>query len=422
MPYYIANAKAHYGLEIENITGPCTVIPYTNPLTTDYIRDLIATFTSNDDVWSPEFLGTVVFDSSPRNAQPAEDAINLLRERGTRNFSFRPESAAHQPLSWGPYWLKNAALHRVFRLCHDDVDAFVMSTVPSEEKPFEYRQLGVAIHGEFNPASLSIAVPSRMYYKRSTEFPLAGLRIAVKDNTDLQGVRTGASSRSYTRLYGPCKETAPAVRKLLELGAIVVGKTKTTQFGDTEWPTADWVDFHAPFSPRADGYQSPSGSSAGSGAAMAAYEWLDFATGTDGCGSLRAPAAVEGLFLLRPSHGLTSTKGIIPWGAEFDTFGGLARDIAVLERITLVLSDPQPPYARPHKPKKIFYPTDFWPVAEESQQTVFNNFITKLERYTGAKCVPINLDDNWKNNNPIGTTKSLASYFHNTLPWTYAQT
>ena len=111
-----------------------------------------------------------------------------------------------------------------------------------------------------------------MYYKRRVGNSLAGLRIAVKDNTDLQGVRTGASSRSYTRPCGPSKDTAPAVRRLLELGAIVVGKTKTTQFGDTEWPTGDWVDFHAPLSPLADGYQSPSGSSAGSGAAMAAFD------------------------------------------------------------------------------------------------------------------------------------------------------
>ena len=422
VPYYVANAKSHAGSENDNVTGPCTVIPYMTPLTTDYIRDVIATFISEDDVWSPGFLDTVVFDHSPANAKPAEDVVNLLSERGTRNIRFRPECTANQPLSWGPYWLENAVLHKVFRLYSDDVDAFVLSTVPSEENSLEYRQLGVAVHGESSPVSLSIAVPSRMYYKRCAKFPLAGMRIAVKDNTDVQGVRTGASSRSYTRLYGPSRDTAPAVRKLLELGAIVVGKTKTTQFGDTEWPTADWVDFHAPFSPRADGYQSPSGSSAGSGAAMAAFEWLDFATGTDGCGSIRAPAAVGGLFSLRPSHGVTSTKGIIPWGAEFDTFGGLARDVAVLETISRLLYSCQSPHAQLHKPRKIFYPSDFWPVAEESQQNLFNSFIARLEGYTDTKCVPINLDDNWKENNPVGTNKSLAEYFNNTLPWAYAKT
>ncbi|CAO1597918.1 hypothetical protein XANCAGTX0491_001707 [Xanthoria calcicola] len=239
---------------------------------------------------------------------------------------------------------------------------------------------------------------------------------------DLQGVRTGGSSRGYTRLYRPSNQTAPAVRKLLELGAVIVGKTKTTQFADTEWPTADWVDFHAPFSPRADGYQSPSGSSAGSGAAMAAFEWLDFATRTDGCGSLRSPAAVEGLFSLRPSHGVTSMEGIIPWGAEFDTFGGLARDAAILETISRVLYDFHSSDACTRKPRKILYPSDFWPVAQESQQTLFDVFIARLETYTGTKCLPINLADNWRENNPVGTDKSLTEYFNSTLPWAYAKT
>lgn len=68
-----------------------------------------------------------------------------------------------------------------------------------------------------------------------------------------------------------------------------MGKTKTTQFADTEFPTGDWVDYHCPFNPRADGYQSPSGSSAGSGAAEAAYEWLDYAIGSD-CNLPQAPS------------------------------------------------------------------------------------------------------------------------------------
>lgn len=332
------------------------------------------------------------------------------------------QCAAVQHLPWGPYWLEDQNVRRVSRLYPDEIDAFIMSTVPYRKNHFEYRPLGVAVHGEFNPASLSVAVPSRLYYKRSANLPLAGLRIAVKDNTDLQGVRTGASSRSYTRLYGPSKETAPAVRRLLELGAVVVGKTKTTQFADTEWATADWIDFHAPFSPRADDYQSTSGSSAGSGAAIAAFDWLDFATGTDGCGSLRSPAAAEGLFAIRPSHGLASVERIIPWGSEFDIFGGFTRDIAILETISHVLYTSQFAEACTSKPKKILYPTDFWPVAQEDQQTLFYEFIAKFEIYTDTKCVPISLADNWRENNPLGTDKSLAEYFNNTLPWAYATT
>ena len=136
VPYYISNADIKSGLENDSITGPCTVIPYMDPTTTDYVRDIIAAFSSEDDVWSSGFLDTVVFDRSPSNAQPAEDVLNL-REHGTRNVSFRREFVGGQQLSWGPYWLENKLLHKVSRLYSDDVDAFVMSTVPSEGDPFE---------------------------------------------------------------------------------------------------------------------------------------------------------------------------------------------------------------------------------------------------------------------------------------------
>jgi Asp-tRNA(Asn)/Glu-tRNA(Gln) amidotransferase A subunit family amidase len=98
---------------------------------------------------------------------------------------------------------------------------------------------------------------------------------------DLSGLRTGGSSRAYTELHGPRTENADVVQKILELGFIVVGKLKTTQFADSEWPTSDYVDYHAPFNPRADGYQTTSGSSCGSAAAVASYGWLDFTLGTD---------------------------------------------------------------------------------------------------------------------------------------------
>lgn len=54
-----------------------------------------------------------------------------------------------------------------------------------------------------------------------------------------------------------------------------------SQFADAEDPTGDFIDFHAPFNPRGDGYRSPGGSSFGAGAAAGAYGWLDFAVGTD---------------------------------------------------------------------------------------------------------------------------------------------
>jgi len=66
----------------------------------------------------------------------------------------------------------------------------------------------------------------------------------------------------------------------IDLGGVIVGKFKTAQFaaGENPW---NWIDVHYPFNPRGDGYLTCSGSSSGGGCAIAAYDWLDFAVGTE---------------------------------------------------------------------------------------------------------------------------------------------
>ena len=186
--------------------------------------------------------------------------------------------------------------------------------------------------------------------------------------------------------------------------------------------TGDWVDFHPPFTPRADAYQSPSGSSAGSGAAVAAYDWLDVATRTDSCGSLRSPVAVEGLFTMRPSHGFTSVEGIMPWGSDFDTFGVLARGVDSFISLSRSLYGAPGFQSSGRLLRQLIYPLDCWPVQHAESQASFQSFISKLEAYIGVKCTAVRLTDLWENTNPVGTNESLAKYFHSTLPWTYAPT
>ena len=85
------------------------------------------------------------------------------------------------------------------------------------------------------------------------------------------------SSKAWLELYPAVGETALYVKKLLDLGAVIVGKTKTTQFATA----VEWIDFQSPTNPRGDGYQDPSGSSAGAAASLAGYPWLDYAVGGD---------------------------------------------------------------------------------------------------------------------------------------------
>jgi Asp-tRNA(Asn)/Glu-tRNA(Gln) amidotransferase A subunit family amidase len=110
--------------------------------------------------------------------------------------------------------------------------------------------------------------------------PLANLRVAVKDIFQIRGIRTSLSNRAYYELYPPATETAECVKLLIQGGANIVGTTKLASFAATEEPI-ECVVFQAPLNPRADGYQSPAGSSSGSSAAIASYPWLNIAIGSD---------------------------------------------------------------------------------------------------------------------------------------------
>jgi Asp-tRNA(Asn)/Glu-tRNA(Gln) amidotransferase A subunit family amidase len=97
-------------------------------------------------------------------------------------------------------------------------------------------------------------------FAKSSEKPLNGLRIAVKDSISHNGVKTSGSSKSFYELYFPAIASAPNLQRL-DQGAVVVAKVSISQFADTEDPTADYVDYHCPFNPRGEGYRGPSGSS-----------------------------------------------------------------------------------------------------------------------------------------------------------------
>lgn len=127
----------------------------------------------------------------------------------------------------------------------------------------------------------TIAVPSRHFFPKTEQKPLNGLRVGVKDIFDLRSIRTAASNRAFRDLYPPRERSAKLVQTLVDKGAIIVGKTKTTTFADREIATSDWIDTHAPFNSRGDGYIWGGGSSTGSAAAVAAYPWIDFAVGSD---------------------------------------------------------------------------------------------------------------------------------------------
>ena len=204
---------------------------------------------------------------------------------------------------------------------NDEQQSFLYGTVSDGQGGFQ--QLSAHVDGA---ATETIAVPSRLYFSPDVDKPLAGKRLAVKDIYDVKGLRTGCGNRAFYNQYQPKNTTAPAIQRLLDGGMVLVGKTKTSQFANGETATDDWVDLHAPYNPRGDGYQDGSSSSTGSGTALAAYEWLDFAVGSDTGGSMRGPAGANGVFGNRPSHGAVSLDDVMPLSPELDTAGIFSRD------------------------------------------------------------------------------------------------
>ena len=149
--------------------------------------------------------------------------------------------------------------------------------------------------------------------------PLHGIPVGVKDIYWTKGVRTTSGSAVYAD-FVPDRDST-AVSRLREAGAYPIGKTGTCEFAFD--PTGRNSHFGMPNNPwRLD--RIPGGSSAGSGAAVAAG-FAPLALGTDTGGSVRIPAALCGLTGMKPTYGLISRFGVTPLSWTLDTPGPMAR-------------------------------------------------------------------------------------------------
>jgi amidase len=164
---------------------------------------------------------------------------------------------------------------------------------------------------------------------------LAGLSFAAKDVFDIAGHRTGFGNPTWLATHEPATATAPAVQRLLDAGAALVGRTVTDEL--TYSLTGENVHYGTPRNPRC-AERVPGGSSSGSVAAVAGG-LVDVALGTDCAGSVRLPASYCGVFGFRPTHGRVPLAGVVPFAASFDTIGWFARDGVLLERVGRTLLD-----------------------------------------------------------------------------------
>jgi amidase len=178
---------------------------------------------------------------------------------------------------------------------------------------------------------------ARIELPGSSAGSLRGLKFAAKDNFDVEGFVTGAGSPDWKETHAPARFTAQSIRQLLAAGASLVGKT---QMDELAWGTLGVNEHYGtPRNPAAPG-RFPGGSSSGSACAVAGCE-VDFALGTDSACSVRLPAALCGIYGIRPTHGRTSLHGVVPLSPSLDTIGWFTRTPDLLASVGSVLLDPK---------------------------------------------------------------------------------
>lgn len=163
---------------------------------------------------------------------------------------------------------------------------------------------------------------------------LHGLPVLVKELVDIEGIPTRFGSLAYGTT--PARETAPALRRLEDAGAILLGTTHMVEFAIGSWGTN-----HArgtPWNPvDARVHRVPGGSSSGSAVAVAAG-LAPVAIGSDTGGSIRIPASLCGVVGFKPTYGLIPTDGVAPLGPTFDTLGPITHCVSDARRLTEVMA------------------------------------------------------------------------------------
>ena len=207
----------------------------------------------------------------------------------------------------------------------------------------------------------------RRFPEDSVRPPLFGLAVGVKDIINVEGLPTRAGTSLPPELFaGP---EAPCVRRLREAGALVVGKTVTTEFAYlAPGPTRN------PHDPD----HTPGGSSSGSAAGVAAG-LCDAALGTQTVGSLMRPAAFCGVHAMKPSKGRVPDAGTVALAPTLDHVGCLGRDLGVVEAVVATMVGDWAPGEVDDRPRIGVPGEDYLAHAEDSGRTHFGMVLSLLE-------------------------------------------
>ncbi|KAI5926047.1 amidase family protein [Camillea tinctor] len=407
---------------------PFTVIFVNDEVVTGaYLQDVITSYLESDDVFSEDFLEGIYLArndtaSSKRSVTTTNldaSAIEYLGDIAPGylflDTSFAGSEAsidlaatylappAGTNLTAGPYAVSisgdSVSLSMVYRLYRDSYRDFLYGTYDANDGAGTFYPTETFDSRFWDPL---IPVPSRIYSWADAR-PLAGRRVAVKDLFDVKGLITSGGSQAWAEIVEVANHSAPSIQRIVDLGAVLVGKYKLAQFASGADPWG-WQDEHYPFNPRGDGWLTCSASSSGGGCAVAAYDWLDFAIGSDTGSSMRRPAAVSGTFGNRPSQGLMTLKNVLPLGAATDTAGVFSRTVQdwvhfaknwyVPELVEDASITGLSPLEAPDSyafPKRILYLTDYLPLANPAAEVILQNFIRNMSEAFDMNVENLNL-------------------------------
>jgi allophanate hydrolase len=197
------------------------------------------------------------------------------------------------------------------------------------------------------PRSEAVARAAALAAKGPEGLPLYGVPFAVKDNIDVAGIQTTAACPAFA--FTP-SESATIVQRLLDAGAILLGKTNLDQFA------TGLVGARSPYGVPASVFNPEfvsGGSSSGSAVAVAAG-CVSFALGTDTAGSGRVPAAFNNIVGAKPTRGWLSCKGVVPACRSLDcvsVFALSASDSWEVLRVAGAGQDLADPWSRSPQPR-----------------------------------------------------------------------
>lgn len=188
-----------------------------------------------------------------------------------------------------------------------------------------------------NPQALQQAALADQNYQQTGQLkPLQGIPVLIKDNIETQHLTTTAGAISLKD--NTPSQNAYLIQKLEDAGAIIIAKTNLHEFavwGETK--SSILGQTRNPY----DLSRTPGGSSGGTGAAVAANFGL-LGIGTDTINSIRSPASANNLVGVRPTMGLVSRSGIVPYSNTQDTAGPITRTVSDAAAVLTVIAGEDP--------------------------------------------------------------------------------